>query len=98
MPGISIGISFTNDLSRYGYVFLLRHKSESIEMFNRCRNEIKKKTGKSIKILRCDQGGEYLSSEFLTYLGENRILSLWNRTLLDMARSMMSFATPPESF
>ena len=67
-------------------------------MFNRYRNEIKKQTGKSIKILRCDRGGEYLSSEFLTYLGENRILSLWNRTLLDMVRSMMSFATLPVSF
>ena len=66
-------------------------------MFNRYRNEIKKQTGKSIKILQCDRGGEYLSSEFLTYLGENRILSLWNRTLLDMVRSMMSFATLPES-
>ena len=96
--GYSYFIPFTDDLSRYGYVFLLRHKSESIEMFNRYRNEIKKQTGKSIKILRCDRGGEYLYSEFLTYLGENRILSLWNRTLLDMVRSMMSFATPPESF
>ena len=80
------------------WLCLLRHKSESIEMFNRYRNEIKKQTGKSIKILRCDRGGEYLSCEFLTYLGENRILSLWNRTLLDMVRSMMSFATLPESF
>ena len=26
-------ITFTNDLSRYGYVYLVRHKSESFEMF-----------------------------------------------------------------
>ena len=91
----------------------MRHKYESYEMFKRYRNEVEKQTGKSIKILRSDRGGEYLSSEFLTYLGENGILSQWtppgtpqlngvserrNRTLLDMVRSMMSFATLPVSF
>ena len=26
-------ITFTNDLSRYGYVYLIKHKSESFELF-----------------------------------------------------------------
>ena len=55
----------------------MRHKSESFEMFKRYRNEVEKQTGKDIKILRLDRGGEYLSSEFLTYLEENEILSQW---------------------
>ena len=67
-------ITFTDDLSRYGYVYLMRHKSDSFEMFKRYRNEVEKQTEKEIKILRSDQGGEYLSSEFLTYLEENEIL------------------------
>ena len=91
----------------------MRHKSESFEMFKRYRNEVEKQTGKSIKTLRSDRGGEYLTGAFLTYLEENGILSQWtppgtpqlngvserrNRTLLDMVRSMMGFATLPLSF
>ena len=60
---------------------------------------------KSIKVLRSDRGGEYLSTVFTQYLKDNGILSQWtppytpqmngvserrNRTLLDMVRSMMS--------
>ena len=106
-------ITFTDDLSRYGYVYLMKHKSDSFEMFKRFQSEVKKQTGKSIKTLRSDRRGEYLSSEFLTYLGENGILSQWtppgtpqlngvserrNRTLLDMVRSMMGFASLSISF
>ena len=35
-------ITFTDDLSRYGYVYLMRHKSESFEMFKLYRNEVEK--------------------------------------------------------
>ena len=99
-------IMFTNDLSRYGYVLLMRNKFEPFEMFKRCHNEVKKQIDKSIKTLRSDRGGEYLSDEFMTYLEENVILSQWtspgtpqlygvskrrNRTRMDMVRSMMEF-------
>ena len=73
--GFRYFIMFTDDLSRYGYVYLMRHKSDSFEMFKRYRNEVEKQTGKKIKILRSVRGGEYLSSEFLTYLKKNEILS-----------------------
>ena len=97
--GYQYFITFTDDLSRYGYVYLMRHKSESFEMFKRFHNEVEKQSGKCIKVLRSDRGGEYLSNEFLIYLEENGILSQWmplgtpqlngvserrNRTLLDM--------------
>ena len=68
-------ITFTDDLSRYGYVYLMKHKSESFEMFKLFRNEVEKQIGKYIKILRSGRGGEYLFNDFLTYLGENKILS-----------------------
>ena len=53
----------------------MKHKSESFEMFKQFCNEVEKQTRKSIKTLRSDRGGEYLSSEFLTYLEKNEILS-----------------------
>ena len=70
-------IIFTDDLSRYGYVYLMKHKLKIFEMFKQFCTEVEKQTGKSIKILWLDQGGEYLTSEFLTYLEENEILSQW---------------------
>src|ERR1044072_143610 len=103
-------ITFTDDMSRYGFLYLMKHKSESFEMFKRFRNEVEKQTGKSIKMLRSDRGGEYLSGDFLDYLKENWIISQWtppgtpqhngvserrNRTLLDMIRSMMGFTDLP---
>ena len=104
-------ITFTDDMSRYGYVFLMKHKSEAFERFKEFRHEVEKQTGKPIKVLRSDRGGEYLSREFLDYLKDNGIVSQWtpsgmpqlngvsewrNRTLLDMVRSMMSFTDLPE--
>ena len=38
---------------------------------------VEKQTGKSIKILRLDRGGEYLSTEFLDHFKERGILSEW---------------------
>ena len=49
--GYKCFIMFIDDLLRYGYVFLMRHKSKSFEMFKRYHNEVKKKIKKSIKTL-----------------------------------------------
>ena len=106
-------ITFTDDFSRYGYVYLMRHKTESFEKFKEFKTEVENQLNKSIKALRSDRGGEYLSYEFKTFLKECGIVSQltppgtpqWNgvserrnRTLLDMVRSMMSNATLPKSF
>ena len=59
--GFQYFITFTNDFSRYGFVYLMKHKSESFEKFKEFKNEVQNQLGKSIKILRSDRGGEYLS-------------------------------------
>ena len=66
-----------------------------------------------MKVLRSDQGGEYMDSKFTSYLIENRIVSQLtvlgtlpqnkvveriNRMLLEMVRSMISYSTLPISF
>ncbi|KAL0406022.1 UNVERIFIED_CONTAM: Transposon Ty2-B Gag-Pol polyprotein [Sesamum latifolium] len=108
--GFSYFITFTDDHSRYDYVYLMRYKSEAFERFKEYRLEVENQTNRKIKALRSDRGGEYLSDEFINYLKENGILSQWtppgtpqlngvaerrNRTLLDMVRSMMSFMELP---
>ncbi len=61
-------IIFTDDFSRYGYVYLTRHKSESFKKFKEFQNEVQNYLGKTIKYLRSDRGGEYLSLEFGSHL------------------------------
>ena len=105
-------ITFIDDHSRYSSVYLMKYKSEAFEKFKEYRNEVEKQTGKVIKTLRSDRGGEYLSGEFQSYLKENGIVSQWtppgtpelngvserrNRTLLDMVRSMVSYTDLPIS-
>jgi len=64
-------------MSIYGFLYLMKHKSESFEMFKKFYSEVENQTGKSIKMLRSDRGGEYLSDNFIDYLMENEILSQW---------------------
>ncbi|KAK8696583.1 hypothetical protein V6N13_001716 [Hibiscus sabdariffa] len=111
--GFQYFITFTDDFSRYGYIYLMRHKSEALEKFKEFKNEVQNQHGKSIKALRSDRGGEYLSQDFDELLKECGIVSQltppgtpqWNgvserrnRTLLDMVRSMMSHTDLPTSF
>ncbi|GJW90342.1 retrovirus-related pol polyprotein from transposon TNT 1-94 [Tanacetum coccineum] len=106
-------VTFTDDFSRYGYVYLLKHKHEVFETFKVFQKEVENQLGKTIKSLRSDRGGEYMSQEFLDHLKDHEIIShrtlpytpqhngvseRRNRTLLDMVRSMMSQTTLPKSF
>ncbi|KAJ9542733.1 hypothetical protein OSB04_029239 [Centaurea solstitialis] len=106
-------ITFTDDFSRYGYVYLMRHKSETFEKFKEYQNEVQNLLDKRIKFLRSDRGGEYLSDEFDNHLMECGIVSQLtppytpqmngvserrNRTLLDMVRTMMCHSSLPISF
>jgi len=111
--GFQYFITFTDDFSRYGYVYLMRHKSETFEKFKEFQNEVENQRGKKIKALRSDRGGEYLSHEFSNHLKScgivpqltppgtpqrNGVSERRNRTLLDMVRSMMSQCDLPLSF
>ncbi|KAJ9557299.1 hypothetical protein OSB04_011913 [Centaurea solstitialis] len=111
--GYQYFITFTDDFSRYGYVYLMRHKSESFERFKEFQNEVQNQLDRKIKFLRSDRGGEYLSDEFDNHLMECGIVSQLtppytpqmngvserrNRTLLDMVRTMMCHSTLPMSF
>jgi Integrase core domain len=61
-------ITFTDDFSRYDYVYLMRYKSESFEKFKEFKAEVENQLGKKIKVFRTDRSGEYLSGEFRGYL------------------------------
>ncbi|KAJ9547185.1 hypothetical protein OSB04_019728 [Centaurea solstitialis] len=48
-------ITFTDDFSRYGSVYLMRHKSESFEKFREYQNEVQNQLDRKIKFLRKEE-------------------------------------------
>ncbi|GJV42326.1 retrotransposon protein, putative, ty1-copia subclass [Tanacetum coccineum] len=111
--GTNYFITFTDDFSRYGYVYLMKHKHEVFETFKVFQNEVENQLGKKIKVIRSYQGGEYLSHEFVNHMKScgivsqltppytphhNRVSKRRNQTLLDMVRSMMHLTTLPKFF
>jgi len=49
--GFQYFITFTNDFCRYGYVYLMKHESETFEKFKEFQNEVENQRGKKIKAL-----------------------------------------------
>ncbi|GJV18677.1 retrotransposon protein, putative, ty1-copia subclass [Tanacetum coccineum] len=111
--GASYFITFTDDYSRYGYVYLLKHKHEVFETFKVFKNEVENQLVKTIKALRSYRGGEYITQDFKDYLKacgiiqqltppytpqHNGVFERRNHTLLDMVRFMMNLTTLPLSF
>ncbi|GJY77889.1 retrotransposon protein, putative, ty1-copia subclass [Tanacetum coccineum] len=102
--GASYFITFSDDFSHYGYVYLMKHKHEVFETFKVFQNEVENQLGKKIKVIRSEQGGEYLSHEFRIsayspYTPQhNGVSKRMNLTLLEMVRSMMNSTTLPKSF
>nr|GEV58463.1 retrotransposon protein, putative, Ty1-copia subclass [Tanacetum cinerariifolium] len=73
--GASYFVTFTDDFSRYGYVYLLKHKHEVFETFKVFQKEVENQLGKTIKSLRSDREGEYMSQEFLDHLKDHGIIA-----------------------
>ncbi|GJX42892.1 retrotransposon protein, putative, ty1-copia subclass [Tanacetum coccineum] len=73
--GANYFVTFTDDFSRYGYVYLLKHKHEVFETFKVFQKEVENQLGKTIKLLRSDRGGEYMSQEFLDHLKDHGIIA-----------------------
>ena len=62
--GYEYFITFIDAYSRYGYIYLMHHKSEAFDKFKEYKAEVENHRGKSIKSLRSDHRGEYLLGEF----------------------------------
>ena len=111
-PKLSYGgslyfVSFIDDYSRKVWIYLLKKKADVFNTFKQFRDLVEKSTGKSIKCLRTDNGGEFTSKEFENYCKnegidrhkttvytpqQNGVAERMNRTLLERVRSMLSNA------
>ena len=61
-------LTFVDDLSIYGYIYLMKHKSETFEKFKEFQSAVENHRNKKITFLQSDHGGEYLSYEFGLHL------------------------------
>ena len=52
-------LTFIDDFSHYGYLYLIKEKSYALDKFKVFKLEVEKQLGKVIKIVRSDRGGEY---------------------------------------
>ncbi|XP_075080360.1 uncharacterized protein LOC107807206 [Nicotiana tabacum] len=52
-------ITFIDDFSRYGYIYLLKEKSQAADALKVFVTEVERQLDKKVKIIRSDRGGEY---------------------------------------
>ena len=57
-------LTFTDDLSRYGYVYLMKHKSETFEKFKEFQSEEENHRNKNKSFYDMIVEVKYLSYEF----------------------------------
>ena len=100
-------VTFIDDYSRACSVYFMHQKSEVFQRFKEFEALVTNEVGGTIGVLRSDNGGEYISGEFESYLKsrgirheltvphspqQNGVAERMNRTLMECARSMMAHA------
>ena len=73
--GFEYFISFIDDYSRFGYIYLMQHKSKALEKFKEYRTKDENLLGKLIKTLQFDRGGEHMDLTFQDYMIEHGVTS-----------------------
>jgi transposase InsO family protein len=111
LAGSHYFITFTDDYSRYTWIFFMRKKSDSLGCFQKFKATVELAfPGLLIQAFRSDRGGEYISTAFTEFLQasgihreltqaytphQNGVSERKNRTLLEKARSMFLEAHTP---
>jgi hypothetical protein len=66
-------VTFIDDYSRYTHVYFIQRKDQVLEKFKEFVTLARNLTGKQVKTLRTDNGGEYCSKEFNSYLKQKTL-------------------------
>ena len=106
-------LTFIDDFTNFVWIYVLKTKNQVFDKFKEFKGIAEKQTGYDIKCLRSDNGGEYISNEFESFLRENGIkhqktvpkspeqngkAERMNRTLVEAVRTMLSDAHLPKVF
>lgn len=65
--GAEYFFTFTDDKTRYVWVYALKQKSEVVSKFCEWKALVEKSSGHKLKTLRTDNGSEFMSSEFQNF-------------------------------
>src|SRR5271163_5101795 len=105
-------LTFIDDATRYVTVYSIANKSDTFNQFVDHLTLVENQSGKSLKILRSDGGGEYINSEMRNYLTErgirhettvaetpqqNGVAERYNQTLLESIRAIKLSAGVPDN-
>ena len=97
-------MTFIDDFCRKVWVYFLKHKLDTFTYFKEFKAEGEKQSGKFVKVLRSNGGGEYDSREFVDFCKQhgikkqtttrytpqqNGVVERKNRTIMNMARSLL---------
>ncbi|KAJ7980886.1 Retrovirus-related Pol polyprotein from transposon TNT 1-94 [Quillaja saponaria] len=106
-------ITFIDDYTRKTWVYFLQEKSQAFSTFKSFKARVENETGRTIKTLRTDRGGEYCSKEFENFCEahgirrelttaytpqQNGVSERKNRTILNMVRSLLTRGRIPKTF
>ena len=112
LGGAEYVLTFTDDATRYVWVYFLKRKSEVFSRFLEWKTMVERMSGRQLKALRSDNGGEYTSGQFVEYLKsegirheltvpktpqQNGVAERLNRTLIEMTRAMLSGSNLPQN-
>ncbi|CAB0037528.1 unnamed protein product [Trichogramma brassicae] len=110
LGGARFFLTFKDEASGYLQVYFLRHKSDVVDNFRSFERAVNNKFGRTMRALRCDQGREYCNNEMKKTMDKygiklettapytpekNGQAERVNRTIVEMARSMMLQAKAP---
>ncbi|KAL2092442.1 hypothetical protein ACEWY4_012240 [Coilia grayii] len=112
LSGAEYFLTFIDDKTHYVWVYVLKHKDEVFSKIVQWKAEVETYTGRKLKVLRTDNGGEYTSKEFEAFLKrgvrheltvpktpeQNGVAERMNRTLVETVRSMLADAKLPQTF
>eukprot|EP00253_Pinus_taeda_P002078 PITA_02078 len=102
-----------DDFSRNMWVYFLKNKSDAFSIFQKFKILVEKESSCDIMTLRTDNGGEFCSSAFSTFCAthgikrqfttpytpkQNSVVERRNRTVVEMARSMLQHKNIPNKF
>ena len=75
LSGFSYFITFIDDYSRKTWIYFLKTKEfdEVLDRFKEFKALVENHTGRRIRVLRSDNGGEYTSGGFVDFCGETGI-------------------------
>nr|GEV18951.1 hypothetical protein [Tanacetum cinerariifolium] len=103
----------TDDFSRFTWIFFLKSKDETCGILKKFITEIKNLKNLKVKIIRCDNGGEFRNKEMNDFCSQkeikrefsnartpqqNGVAERRNKTLIEAARTMLADAKLPVTF